>query len=120
VGLVAAGCVAALVPEPPRPPALTLRQRLAPLGDRRVLGLVGTTLLLFGVAGTVGNLMAGHLADRIGSVRAGRVRNHHPAAAPADLAAPEQRTTAAERLVPLPGHLGGRRHRRGGDRLVGR
>ena len=98
VGVVAAGCVAALVPEPPRPPALTLRARLAPLDDRRVVGLVSTTLLLFvgvyviytylsvifagatgsdgrliavlllvlGVAGTAGNLLAGHLADRIG------------------------------------------------------
>jgi MFS transporter, DHA1 family, inner membrane transport protein len=98
IGLLAAGCVAALVPEPPRPAAVPLRERLAPLRDRRVAGLVVTALLLFigvyliytylsvifagatgsdgrllavllmvlGVAGTVGNLLAGHLADRIG------------------------------------------------------
>lgn len=79
-------------------PAGGWRQRLAPLADRRVLGVLTTTvvaftgiyvpytylsavyepatggqggrlavlLLVFGVAGTVGNLVAGHFTDRRG------------------------------------------------------
>ncbi|WP_328330871.1 MULTISPECIES: MFS transporter [unclassified Streptomyces] len=78
-----------------------LRARLAPLGDRRVLGVLATTLvvfigiylpfqyisavygpaasqvphglaivlLIFGVAATAGNLLAGRLADRYGAQR---------------------------------------------------
>ncbi|WP_338597879.1 MFS transporter [Saccharopolyspora sp. SCSIO 74807] len=83
------------------PAAAGLRQRFAPLGDRRVLGALAITviafvgifipytyisvvyapviegrqnlltvlLLVFGVAGTVGNLTAGHVADRQGPRR---------------------------------------------------
>lgn len=105
LGLVAAVLLQLRLPRLAAAPsgegATTLRQRLAPLADRRVLGLLTRTLvvftgiylpytylsavyqpatgddgnklalalLLFGVAGTAGNLAAGALADRFGPRR---------------------------------------------------
>ncbi|MEV5755099.1 MFS transporter [Actinoallomurus sp. NPDC052308] len=44
---VAAVCVAVLLPAVPAPPAVSLRQRLAPLADRRVTLLLLTTVTMF-------------------------------------------------------------------------
>ena len=99
IGLASSVAVYLMLPNLPALPAVTLRQRLAPLKDNRVLltllttltayaGLfavytyVGVTfdratggkqdvlaglLLLWGLAATAGNLMAGKLTDRFGS-----------------------------------------------------
>ncbi|CAN7395707.1 MFS transporter [Pseudoduganella sp. LjRoot289] len=99
IGLAASVAVAFLLPKLPALPAVTLRQRLAPLQDRRVLLTLLTTLtayaglfavytyigvtfdratggkpdalagllLLWGLAATAGNLVAGKLTDRFGS-----------------------------------------------------
>lgn len=101
VGAVALLGVAWRLPEIAPPPAVDLKQRLAPLADPRVLLTLLTTwlvyaglflvytfssasfdratggdarvlaglLLLWGVAATVGNLLAGRLTDRYGSRR---------------------------------------------------
>lgn len=45
LGIVAALGVAALLPETPRPPAVGLRRRLAPLRDIRIATVLSTTLL---------------------------------------------------------------------------
>lgn len=99
--LGAASCLGvwAFLPEMPLPPAVTLRQRLAPLADARIGLTLATTLLamsgifipytyfavvfdraiggspamiggllvMWGIAGTASNLLAGRLIDRIGS-----------------------------------------------------
>ena len=99
--LGAASCLGvwAFLPEMPLPPAVTLRQRLAPLADTRIGLTLATTLLamsgifipytyfavvfdraigdspariggllvMWGLAGTISNLLAGRLIDRIGS-----------------------------------------------------
>ncbi len=101
VGVVAALAVYAMLPSIAALPATSLRQRLAPLRDKRVALTLLTTLvaysglfavytyigvsfdrvtrgnaqvlpallLLWGVAATVGNLVAGKLTDRFGSRR---------------------------------------------------
>lgn len=98
---VAALAVALWLPVVATPPAYGLRQRLAPLRDRRVVAVLLTTVTLFtgifvvytyigvilnaatggsggklaillfvaGCAGTVGNLVAGKLTDRLGARR---------------------------------------------------
>jgi MFS transporter, DHA1 family, inner membrane transport protein len=98
LGVVAAVVIAVRLPNVPNPPVASLRQRLSPVTDRRVLGILLTTLVMFtgiyivytyisvifegatggdggtlslllfvfGVAATVGNFLAGYLADRIG------------------------------------------------------
>jgi DHA1 family inner membrane transport protein len=90
-----------LLPELPLPPVVTLRQRIAPLADTRIVLTLATTLfamsgifvpytyfavvfdraiggdattiglllVMWGLAGTVTNLLAGRLIDRIGSGR---------------------------------------------------
>ena len=99
VGIGAWIAVSLLLPVIPALPSVTLRQRLAPLNDARIVFTLLTTLLtyagmfsvytyvgvsfdratgaqphvlaalllLWGVAATVGNLVAGHLTDRFGS-----------------------------------------------------
>jgi len=99
VGLVAALAVYLLLPRIAPLPAISLRQRLAPLKDQRVAltllttlvayaglftvytyvgvalggvtenrpGVLAGLLLLWGVAATAGNLVAGSLTDRFGS-----------------------------------------------------
>lgn len=99
IGLIASVAVYFMLPSLPALPAVSLRQRLSPLKDKRVLltllttltayaGLfavytyVGVTfdratggkpevlaglLLLWGLAATAGNLVAGKLTDRFGS-----------------------------------------------------
>jgi MFS transporter, DHA1 family, inner membrane transport protein len=47
LGFVAAVVIAMLLPSVPNPPVASLRQRLAPVTDRRVLGILLTTLLMF-------------------------------------------------------------------------
>ncbi|MBK0868960.1 MFS transporter [Saccharopolyspora sp. HNM0986] len=96
LAVLIAPIIAWRLPSVQLPAAAGLRQRFAPLGDRRVLGALAITviafvgifipytyisvvyapviegrqdlltvlLLVFGVAGTVGNLTAGHVADR--------------------------------------------------------
>lgn len=99
LGVLAAVGITAVLPDVPGSAAVGLRQRLAPLVDRRVIVVLLATVLLFtgvyvvytyisvvfaratgtsgntlamllfawGVAGTAGNFLAGHFADRIGS-----------------------------------------------------
>jgi MFS transporter, DHA1 family, inner membrane transport protein len=99
VGALAGLFIWRFMPAVPTPPATTLRQRLAPLRDARVVPVLLTTLiaysgffsvytyiapvfaratggqanalalllLIWGVAATVGNLVAGALSDRFGS-----------------------------------------------------
>jgi MFS transporter, DHA1 family, inner membrane transport protein len=101
LGAVAFVGVALFLPPLPLAPAVTLRQRLAPLADRRVAltllttllamagifipytyfavvfdratggdpVLVGALLVAWGTAGTVANLQAGRIVDRVGSRR---------------------------------------------------
>ncbi|AQZ61447.1 MFS transporter [[Actinomadura] parvosata subsp. kistnae] len=101
LALVVVPIIAVRLPDVGGGPAGGWRQRLAPLADRRVLGVLATTvvaftgiyvpytylsavyepatggqgsrvavlLLVFGVAGTVGNLLAGHFTDRTGPRR---------------------------------------------------
>lgn len=101
LAVLIAPIIAWRLPSVQLPAAAGLRQRFAPLGDRRVLGALAITviafvgifipytyisvvyapviegrqnlltvlLLVFGVAGTVGNLTAGHVADRQGPCR---------------------------------------------------
>ena len=101
LAVLIAPIIAWRLPSVQLPAAAGLRQRFAPLGDRRVLGALAITviafvgifipytyisvvyapviegrqnlltvlLLVFGVAGTVGNLTAGHVADRQGPRR---------------------------------------------------
>jgi DHA1 family inner membrane transport protein len=89
----------AFLPEMPLAPAITLRQRLAPLADVRIAltlattllamtgifipytyfavvfdraiggnaAMIGALLVAWGLAGTLSNLLAGHLIDSIGS-----------------------------------------------------
>jgi predicted MFS family arabinose efflux permease len=99
VGAVAAIFIWRFMPALSNPPATTLRQRLAPLRDRRVVPVLLTTLiayagfftvytyiasvfaratgghasslalllLIWGVAATIGNFVAGTLIDRFGN-----------------------------------------------------
>ncbi|MEU7855927.1 MFS transporter [Nonomuraea sp. NPDC049141] len=101
LALVVVPVIVGRLPDVGHGPAGGWRQRLAPLADRRVLGVLATTvvaftgiyvpytylsavyepatggqggrlavlLLVFGVAGTVGNLAAGHFTDRRGPRR---------------------------------------------------
>ncbi|MDF2118983.1 MFS transporter [Roseiarcaceae bacterium H3SJ34-1] len=89
----------AFLPEMPLPPAIALRQRLAPLADARIAltlattllamtgifipytyfavvfdraiggnaAMIGALLVAWGLAGTLSNLLAGHLIDTMGS-----------------------------------------------------
>ena len=53
LGVVAALCIIGLLPAVPTPPAIGLRKRLAPLGDRRVTTVLLTTLLVMAGSYTV-------------------------------------------------------------------
>ncbi|GAA1446762.1 MFS transporter [Leifsonia poae] len=99
IAVVLAVAIPFVVRDVPLAPAASIRQRLAPLADLRVLAPLGTTLLMiagfnivyifsasvthastggsgtllatlllaYGVAGVVGNIVAGPLTDRFGS-----------------------------------------------------
>jgi MFS transporter, DHA1 family, inner membrane transport protein len=98
IAVVALTAIAVAVPEVTTPPLSGLRQRLAPLRDRRIVAVMATTLLaftsvytvytyisvvfapatgtrlavlifVFGLVGTAGNFGAGTLADRVGATR---------------------------------------------------
>ncbi len=101
LGVAAGFGVASALPKLPGTTGMSLRERLAPLGDARVAMTLLTTLLvlaglytvytyisvvfdratggdgemlailiaIWGIAATVGNLVAGHLTDRFGSRR---------------------------------------------------